>query len=73
MKKLASSEKLDIVVLMLTDVIKEASDLLFVGSDKARAGFEKAFGGKVTNNSIYKEKILSRKKQVVPPLEGAFK
>ena len=36
-------------------------------------GVEKAFGGKIQNNSIYKEKVLSRKKQVVPPLEGAFK
>jgi manganese-dependent inorganic pyrophosphatase len=73
MKKLAAAEKLDMVVMMLTDVMKESSDLLFVGSDKAKAGFEKAFGGKVSNNSIYREKVLSRKKQVVPPLEGAFK
>jgi manganese-dependent inorganic pyrophosphatase len=67
------AEKLDMVVLMLTDVMKEASDILFVGNATAAAGFEKAFGGKLANNSIYKEKILSRKKQVVPPLEGAFK
>jgi len=73
MKKLAAGEKLDMVVMMLTDVIKEASDLLFVGSDKAKIGFEKAFGGKIVNNSIYKEKVLSRKKQVVPPLEESFK
>jgi manganese-dependent inorganic pyrophosphatase len=73
MKKLAAAEKLDLVVMMITDVMKEASDLLFVGSDKAKAGFEKAFGGKVANNSIYREKVLSRKKQVIPPLEGAFK
>jgi manganese-dependent inorganic pyrophosphatase len=73
MKKFAAAEKLDMVVMMLTDVMKEASDLVFVGSDKAKSGFEKAFGGKVTNNSIYREKILSRKKQVIPPLELAFK
>ncbi|MDI9617254.1 MAG: manganese-dependent inorganic pyrophosphatase [Methanothrix sp.] len=73
MRKTLESEKLDMVVLMLTDVIKEASDLLFVGTDAAKAGFEKAFGGKVVNNSIYKEKVLSRKKQVIPPLESAFK
>lgn len=51
-----------VVVLMLTDVMKEASDLLFVGNDAAAAGFEKAFGGKLANSSIYKEKCLSRKK-----------
>jgi manganese-dependent inorganic pyrophosphatase len=73
MNKMKEAEKLDMVVLMLTDVMKEASDLLFVGNAAAAAGFEKAFGGKLANNSIYKEKCLSRKKQVVPPLEGAFK
>jgi len=73
MNKMKDAEKLDMVVLMLTDVIKEASDILFVGNDKAAKGFEKAFGGKIANNSIYKEKVLSRKKQVIPPLEGAFK
>jgi len=73
MKKLAEAENLEMIVLMLTDVMKEASDLLFVGSDKAAAGFEKAFAGKLANDSIYKEKCLSRKKQVIPPLEAAFK
>jgi manganese-dependent inorganic pyrophosphatase len=73
MNKMKDAEKLDMIVLMLTDVMKEASDLLFVGSDKAATGFEKAFEGKLANNSIYKEKCLSRKKQVIPPLESAFK
>ena len=73
MNKMKEAEKLDMIVLMLTDVMKEASDLLFVGNDAAAAGFEKAFGGKLANSSIYKEKCLSRKKQVIPPLEGAFK
>ncbi len=73
MNKMKDAEKLNMVVLMLTDVMKEASDILFVGDAAAAAGFEKAFGGKLANNSIYKEKVLSRKKQVIPPLEGAFK
>ncbi len=73
MNKMKDAEKLNMVVLMLTDVMKESSDILFVGDAAAAAGFEKAFGGKIANNSIYKEKVLSRKKQVIPPLEGAFK
>ncbi|VVB69122.1 Manganese-dependent inorganic pyrophosphatase [uncultured archaeon] len=73
MNKMKAAEKLNMVVLMLTDVMKEASDILFVGDAAAAQGFEKAFGGKLANNSIYKEKVLSRKKQVIPPLEGAFK
>jgi manganese-dependent inorganic pyrophosphatase len=73
MNKMKDAEKLNMIVLMLTDVMKEASDILFVGDADAATGFEKAFGGKLANNSIYKEKVLSRKKQVIPPLEGAFK
>jgi len=73
MNKVRDAENLDMIALMLTDVMKEASDLLFVGSAQAAAGFETAFGGKISNNSIYKEKVLSRKKQVIPPLEDAFK
>jgi manganese-dependent inorganic pyrophosphatase len=73
MNKVRDAENLDMIALMLTDVMKEASDLLFVGSGQAAAGFEAAFGGKISNNSIYKEKVLSRKKQVIPPLEDAFK
>jgi len=70
MEAVRKEEGLGFVLIMLTDVMKEASDLLFVGghSDK----FEEAFGAKMENGSIYKEGILSRKKQVIPPLEAAF-
>lgn len=73
MNNMKDIEKLDMVVMMLTDVIKEASDLLFVGNAAAAQGFEKAFGGKIADNSIYREKCLSRKLQVIPLLDVAFK
>lgn len=73
MSKMMDSEKLDMVVMMQTDIMKEASDLLFVGNAAAARGFEKAFGGKIVDNSIYREKLLSRKLQVIPPLDGVFK
>ncbi|MGC9514431.1 manganese-dependent inorganic pyrophosphatase [Methanocrinis sp.] len=71
MEKVRKDEDLSFVLIMLTDVMKEASDLLFVGKPVEK--FEQAFEGKVENNSIYKEGVLSRKKQVIPPLEAAFK
>jgi len=71
MEAVRKEEGLDFVLIMLTDVMKEASDLLFVGTPAEK--FEKAFEGKMENDSIYKEGVLSRKKQVVPPLEAAFK
>ncbi|WP_228369581.1 manganese-dependent inorganic pyrophosphatase [Methanothrix harundinacea] len=71
MEKVRKDEGLSFVLIMLTDVMKEASDLLFVGSPVDK--FEKAFEGKMENNAIYKKGVLSRKKQVIPPLEAAFK
>jgi len=71
MEKVRKEEGLSFVLIMLTDVMKEASDLLFVGKPVDK--FEKAFEGKMENNSIYKKGVLSRKKQVIPPLEAAFK
>ena len=73
MKKIKDAEKLDMVILMQTDTKKEASDILFVGNNYCAGLFEKALDGKIANNSLYKEKCISRKKQVVPPLEAAFK
>lgn len=71
MEAVRQEEDLDFVLIMLTDVMKEASDLLFVGTPVEK--FEQAFEGKMENDSIYKEGVLSRKKQVIPPLESAFK
>jgi len=73
MNKLKDSENLTMIVMMLTDIMKEASDLLFVGNATAAQSFEKAFNGKIVNNSIYRENVLSRKMQVIPILEEALK
>jgi manganese-dependent inorganic pyrophosphatase len=59
----------DFVLLMLTDIISEVTELLIVG-DEIKVG--KAFNKKVTGNSIRLPKVLSRKKQVVPPLTKRF-
>ncbi len=71
MEKVKAAKGLVQVVLMVTDIMKEGSELWFVGDKKEV--FEKAFGKKVVDNSIYVEKCMSRKKQVVPPLETTFK
>jgi manganese-dependent inorganic pyrophosphatase len=57
--------KYDTVLLMITDIINEVTELLVVGDE---AGVGRTFGKKVVNNSITLPKVLSRKKQVVPPL-----
>lgn len=58
------------VLLMLTDVVKEGTDLVVLSDDPAL--IEKAFNGKLENNSMWIDGMMSRKKQTVPNLQKAF-
>jgi manganese-dependent inorganic pyrophosphatase len=58
------------VLLMLTDVVKEGTDLLVVSDDPAM--IESAFGAKLQGNSMWIDGMMSRKKQTVPNLQKAF-
>lgn len=55
------------VMLLLTDIMKEGSELL-VASDDASI-VESAYGVKLVDNKVWLDGVLSRKKQVVPPLQ----
>ncbi len=57
------------VVFIGTDIIKEGSELYFAGD---AAVMEKAFGKKPEGASMWLDGVMSRKKQVAPPLEKAF-
>jgi manganese-dependent inorganic pyrophosphatase len=58
------------VVMMLTDVVKEGSELLVLSDEPAV--IEKAFNGKLSDNTMWVDGMMSRKKQTVPPLQKAF-
>jgi manganese-dependent inorganic pyrophosphatase len=58
------------VLLMLTDVVKEGTDLVVLSDDPAL--IEKAFNGKLENNSMWIDGMMSRKKQTIPNLQKAF-
>ncbi len=58
------------VFLLLTDIMKEGSEMLVVSDDPSVV--EKAFGVAVKGDSVWLDGVLSRKKQVVPPFEKAF-
>ena len=57
-------------MLMLTDVVKEGTDLLVVSDDASM--IEKAFNAKLDGESMWVDGMMSRKKQTVPPLQEAF-
>lgn len=58
------------VLLMLTDVVKEGTDLVVISDDVAL--IEKAFGASLSGTSMWIDGMMSRKKQTVPNLQEAF-
>ena len=59
------------VFLMLTDIMKEGTELLFVSEELSIV--DSAFGIKMSGSSMWLPGVVSRKKQVIPNLEKAFK
>ncbi len=55
------------VFLLLTDIMKEGSELLIASDSDTLA--EQAFGVTPKDGKVWLEGVLSRKKQVVPPLQ----
>lgn len=58
------------VVLMLTDIMKEGTELMVI-TDEPKI-VEITFGKKLEGKSVWLPGIMSRKKEVVPPLEKTF-
>ncbi|MCT7469688.1 manganese-dependent inorganic pyrophosphatase [Aliarcobacter cryaerophilus] len=69
-KKVKDEQNLHTVALLLTDIMKEGSEVLVVSNDTSI--FEKAFNCKLENGKIWLDGCLSRKKQIIPFLEPAF-
>jgi len=58
------------VLFMLTDVVKEGTDLMVVSDDPGL--IEKTFGSTIQGQTMWVDGMMSRKKQAVPPLQTAF-
>jgi len=58
------------VMLLLTDIMKEGSELLVVSDDVSIV--EKAYDITLTDGKAWLDGVMSRKKQVVPPLQDTF-
>ncbi len=70
MEDRAEELEYSIFILMLTDIFAQASEMVVVGHNKELIA--QAFGKKLIGNSFYAQGILSRKKQVVPPITNAL-
>lgn len=69
LKEISKKEKYNLLILMATNILKKGSLLLAGGEINY---LEKAFGKKLKNNSIYLRGVMSRKKEILPPLMKAF-
>jgi len=65
-----AAEGYDLFLILATNILDSNSELLVVGEPTAPV--ETAFGKKIENNRLSLPGVVSRKKQVVPPLTDAF-
>jgi len=70
MHKMKEEEGLHTMLVLLTDIMKEGSQLLCISDDAAKV--ESAFECKLEDNQAWLDGVLSRKKQVVPVLQPQF-
>ncbi len=64
-------ENLDFYVFAATDIINSNSKIISLGNDAPVV--EKAFGVSIDNNTAMLENIVSRKKQMLPPILDSLK
>ena len=69
MQKVAREKELSMVILMLTDVLLEGSQLLYVGDDET---IHQAFNATPKDNTVFLPRVMSRKKQVIPMLSALW-
>lgn len=70
MDEKAKNGGFNFMLLLLTDILNEGSQLLFTGNNIEIV--EKTFNTKIENNTSFLPGVLSRKKQVIPPLTNTI-
>jgi manganese-dependent inorganic pyrophosphatase len=69
LKKICQDNEYNLLLLMVTDIISESSEVFFAGKDKML--LSKAFGVALGECSVILPGVVSRKKQIVPQLSHA--
>ena len=71
MRAMKEEEGLHTMLVLLTDIMKEGSQLLCISDDASK--IEAAFNTTLQNNQVWLDGVLSRKKQVIPFVQPQFK
>ena len=69
MREHAGKKGFDLMVLMLTDVLMEGTQILYIGDDET---IRQAFNVVPRENTAFLPKVMSRKKQVIPMLSDLW-
>ena len=69
MGDLRKKQGFDMVIMMITDVLLEGTQLLFVGD---RDSIRQAFNVEDAEDVVFLPKVMSRKKQVIPMLSALW-
>lgn len=68
--KVVVAKELDLFLLVVTDIVNSNSEVLAVGN--ATKNVERAFQVELAKNRAFLEGVVSRKKQIAPPLDASF-
>lgn len=69
MRAAAKKKGVSLVLLMLTDVLLEGTQLLYIGDDDV---ISQAFGVIPKENEVFLPEVMSRKKQIIPSLSALW-
>ena len=69
MRKVCRTHSYDMVILMLTDVLLEGTQIIYVGDDDT---IRQAFNVIPKDNTVFLPKVMSRKKQIIPMLTALW-
>jgi len=69
MRKLQKEKQYSMVILMLTDVLLEGTQLIYLGSDEV---ISQAFSVQPKDSAVFLPKVMSRKKQIIPMLSALW-
>ncbi len=69
MEALCQKENYDMVLLMVTDILNEGTHLVYIGQPVSL--LKQAFGSEGKERVLYLPGVMSRKKQIIPPMSEA--
>ena len=69
MKKASAENEYNMMILMLTDVLLEGTQIIYLGDDET---IQQAFNVTPKDNTAFLPKVMSRKKQIIPMLSALW-